>query len=258
MRLRDLLRRTVLQKSDAEVLLARLLKRDRSWLFAHDDEELPAELERTWREWETRRGAGEPIAYMTGQVEFYGRPFAIRRGALVPRPSTEGLIETALAWLHAPSNVAIPIDMGIVAFAAVLKPGRPTTVVDCGTGSGVIAITLALERPELNLIATDISNDALHVAEENARLHQVHNRIDFRFGSLLEPVADLREPFLLVSNPPYVPSGRELPRDITEFEPKEAIFAGPEGLDVLKPLIEAAREHPACCGFVVECEEGQI
>ncbi|MDD4319775.1 MAG: peptide chain release factor N(5)-glutamine methyltransferase [Candidatus Peribacteraceae bacterium] len=255
----EILQQRLLPPLESEVLLARLLKQERTWILAHTERELTIEEERQWNEWLERRARGEPVAYIIERTEFYGRPFIVRRGALIPRPATEGLVSTALAWLGAPSDTTIPTDAGIVAMARSLRSiGNITTVVDCGTGSGCIAVTLALERPDLRVIATDISEAALSVARENAALHGVSDRIDVRIGSLLEPVTGLTEPFLLVANPPYVPGNRELPRDIKEFEPPEAVFAGPEGLDVLRPLVSQATAHPFCAGFVIECEDEQV
>ncbi len=253
----DLLAATRLPRSDAEILLAALLRVDRTWVLAHPERELTPEETAQWSAWEKRRLRHEPIVYIVGEKEFYGRPFHVDRRVLVPRPATEGLVDVALACLNAPSDSVIPIDAGIVAVGRVVRKGDAKTVVDMGTGSGAIAVTLALERPDLHIIATDTSADALEVAEANADRHGVSDRVTFLHGNLLEPVTHPREPFLLVSNPPYVQGGRELPADITDFEPHEAIFAGPEGMDVIRPLVKAAKAHPACLGFVMECEEGQ-
>jgi release factor glutamine methyltransferase len=162
--------------------------------------------------------------------------------------------------LEKPADAAIPRDSGIVAMTKVLRavtsPIR--SIVDIGTGSGCIAVTLACERPDCRILATDISEEALSVACANAKRYSVDDHIDFRHGSLLDPIADYREPFLLISNPPYVPARRPLPKDIVKFEPSVALFAGGDGLDVLRPLAMAARKHPFCYGLIMECEEQQI
>lgn len=244
--------------SETEVLLAALLKKKRTWLLTHPEYTLTEREKNTWDVWQKRRLNGEPIDYIRGEREFFGRPFLTDRRALIPRPATEGLVSMALAWLHEPMDSIVPTDAGIVAMARTLKNVSPiSTVIDVGTGSGCIAVTLALERPDLNIIATDVSEEALTLARKNAKQHGVSSRIEFRRGSLLEPVKDLLESFLLVSNPPYVPSGRILPSDITEFEPNLALFAGEDGMAVIRPLVTQAQQHPFCCGFIVECEYEQ-
>ncbi|MFA6038979.1 MAG: peptide chain release factor N(5)-glutamine methyltransferase [Candidatus Peribacteraceae bacterium] len=257
MRIQDLLRETVLHRSDAEILLAALFQKNRTWIMAHPEREVTEAERETWAAWEQRRLKREPIVYIIGEKEFYARPFIVDRRVLVPRPATEGLVDVALAFLHAPTDAVVPTDAGIVAVSRVFRAGEVTTVVDVGTGSGAIAVTLALERPDLSVIATDISENALAVARKNADRHGVAGRISFRQGSLLDPVRDLTRPFLLVSNPPYVRSDRTLPRDITDFEPHAAVFAGPDGMEVIRPLLKAAKAHPACSGFVLECEAEQ-
>lgn len=258
MRIADLLSATPLPRSEAEILLARLLKRERTWVMAHSEYALTEEEKLIWEDWERRRGAGEPAAYLTGEQEFYGRRFLVDRRVLIPRPATETLIDVALAWLRSPHDTVADADAGIVAVARVLRLSPEIrTVVDVGTGSGAISVILALERPDLAVIATDASADALDVATDNVKLWNVADRVTLRRGNLLDPVADLREPFLLVANPPYVSSDRTLPRDIADFEPRMAIFAGPDGLDVIRPLMAQATHHPSCCGFVLECETEQ-
>lgn len=181
----------------------------------------------------TRRATREPVAYLLGTREFYGRPFLVQPGVLIPRPETELLIETALARLR--------------------HLGAPSpAVVDVGTGSGCIAITLALEWPGLKICATDRSTVALDVARRNAAALEAAD-IDWRLTDLLDDVAG---PFdLIVSNPPYVPErDREsLADDVRVFEPGEALFAGTDGLDVVRRLIPAAHARLAPGGgFIME------
>ena len=150
------------------------------------------------------------------------------------------------------------LDTDIVGVSEVWGPLSDIhTIVDIGTGSGCMAITLACELPEINVMATDISAAALNSARTNAKRHRVGERISFLQGNLLEPITELKNPFLIVSNPPYIPKGEKLPIDSTEYEPKIALRAGPDGLAVLRPLLHAARTHPACRGFVLECREDQ-
>jgi len=135
--------------------------------------------------------------YITGEKEFYGRTFSVDPRVLVPRPATESLVDVALAWLHEPTDTVVPIDAGIVAMSCILRHEPTSAVVDVGTGSGAIAVTLALEMPDLTVIATDVSRGALDVAERNAERHGVRDRIAFLHGPCLEPLRDFRNSFLL-------------------------------------------------------------
>jgi release factor glutamine methyltransferase len=110
----------------------------------------------------------------------------------------------------------------------------------------------------MKVIATDISESALKVAFINAKNHRVEDRISFQKGNLMEPISDLKEPFLIVSNPPYIPSDAKVGSDVEKFEPHSALFAGAGGLDVILPLVEAASKHPFCQGIVLECREDQV
>ena len=196
----------------AEVLLAHATQHDRVWLIAHSNEEL---IELWWIHYGRylhQRIAGMPTQYITGRQEFYGREFRVTRDVLIPRPETEHVIEEALK--HGASRV-----------------------LDVGTGSGAIAVTLALETTA-QVFATDVSGAALAVAASNAG----------RLGARVEFVAcDLASAFsagsfdLVVSNPPYIAAGDSLPREVQEWEPALALFAGEDGLDVYRRLIPEAR-----------------
>ncbi len=245
-----------LPSADAEVLLSRAMNRDRAWLLAHGDDPLAGDQWTRFTEWVDRRRKHEPVAYIIGEQEFYGRLFTVDRRVLIPRPSTEGIIRRALQFLEDRRDAVDEVDEGIVVASAKLKIDngklRMSTVVDIGTGSGCIAITLALERPDLKIIATDISAEALEVAQINAKRHGVLDRITFKEGSGLDPVRDLKEPFLLVSNPPYIPSGNDLMKDVKDFEPHVALFGGTDGYEIVEKLKKSASEHPFCWGWVME------
>lgn len=254
-----------IKDADAEIILAHLWGKPRTWIVAHGEQTLAPEQERQWDAFRRRRERGEPVAYITGEKEFFGRSFHVDRSVLIPRPSTEGLVEMVLALVREKSQVPGPrsqvrvLDTDIIGFADIWGSFADThTIVDVGTGSGCIAITIACELPEISIIATDTSAAALNIARTNAKRHGVGERIRFVQGNLLEPVMGTQRPFLLVSNPPYIPEGENLPRDVTAYEPSIALRAGPDGAAVLRPLIAAARSHPACRGFVVECREDQI
>lgn len=255
----DALSDSGLDRVDAEILLASTLGRDRSWLFAHAEDALTSVQTDRFRALAARRRTGEPVAYIVGEKEFFGRPFRVTPATLIPRPATELLVEQVLRALAGEGIERVrEIDAGIVAWSEC-EAGAATvgTVVDVGTGSGCIAVTLARERSDLRLIATDLSPDALAIAGDNARRHGVADRVSLVRGDGLAPVADLTEPFLLVSNPPYVPDETVLEQDVAGFEPHAALFAGPRGTNVLAPLVAAARAHAFCRGFIVECRDEQ-
>lgn len=204
--------------AEAELLLAALLERPRAFLLAHPEAPLTAEQAARYADWVTRRAAHEPLPYITGRVEFYGLEFTVTPAVLIPRPETELLVDEALAGL---AGRAAP------------------TAVDVGTGSGCIAVTLAVRVSGLRLVAVDLSRAALTVAQANATRHGVADRIAFCAGDLLTPLAGPVE--LIVSNPPYVAEAEwpALPPSVRR-EPRLALLAGPEGLDALRRLLAQA------------------
>jgi release factor glutamine methyltransferase len=215
-------------RRDADVLLMHTLKKSRAWLMAHGDELLSDELFLSYTELLERRRRGEPIQYITGETEFYGLPFRVTPEVLIPRPETEHLVEK------------------VIELATRFQQPR---IVDVGTGSGAIAVALAQKLPQASITAIDLSRSALAIARENAK----RNGVDLRFldGDLLAPVAG--ECFeIVVSNPPYVPSGDRatLSVEVREYEPALALFAGDDGLDVYRRLIPAAFVALTPGGFV--------
>lgn len=253
---------TGLPSSDAEIILAHCLDKDRIWIMANGMSRLSAAAWKKFTTFAERRRRREPVAYIIGKQEFYGRAFAVDRRVLIPRPATEGVVLRTLQFIKDGREATDDVDEGIVVTAKRLKVecgmslGRKgckvTTIVDVGTGSGCIAITLALERPDLHVVATDASADALDVARANAAHHGVLDRVEFREGTGLDPVNDLRAQFILVSNPPYIPDGRLLMADVREYEPHSALFGGPEGHEIAADFIRQAESHPMCAGFVME------
>jgi release factor glutamine methyltransferase len=205
---------------DAELLIAHVLKVTRIYLYTHFDQPLTANERDALRALVRRRGRGEPVAYLRGMREFYGRDFAVTPAVLIPRPETEHVIEAALAWVH---------EAGIVA----------PRILDVGTGSGALAVTLAAELPEAQVTAVDISPDALVVAAANAATLGVESRVQLCHSDLLAALPADAQFDLIVANPPYVATAvrDSLARDVRDFEPARALFAGPEGLDVLHRLI---------------------
>lgn len=260
MTMADLLAASGLPGIDAEVLLAHAAGKDRSWVIAHTMDEADAEIAGRFMGYAKRRMDGEPAAYIVGHREFYGRNFVVRPGVLIPRPCTEELVTIALRMLKGESVPAVTeIDSGIVAVVATFGPIVDVrTVVDVGTGSGCIGVTLALEDPSLRCIATDASSIALDIARENAANMNVMNRMTLLEGNLLEPATDLTEPFLLVTNPPYVADETLLGQDTAAFEPRLALMGGgADGGDLLRAIVKQASAHPYCRGIVAECLSAQ-
>ncbi len=206
---------------DAAVLARAVLGWDQAHWLVHRHDPAPAEFAAAFLTLVARRAAHEPIAHILGAREFFGRPFLVSRDVLIPRPETELVIDQALAWLSADG------------------PASPT-IVDVGTGSGCLAITLALECPAARMVATDVSPAALEVARANAARHGVAARIEWRHAALAGDLAGAAD--LIVANPPYVAERDRgsLAADVREYEPAAALFAGPDGLDVIRPLAPAA------------------
>jgi len=206
---------------DAETLLLHILGRDRAWLLAHWDDQAPPELAADVAMLTTRRLTGEPLQYITGQAEFFGLPFSVGPGVLIPRPETEHLVEEVLRLTK---NLPNP------------------TIADIGTGSGIIAVALANALPQARITAVDSSAQALTVARENAQQNQVSGRVEFVEGDLLAPLTG--QTFdIIASNPPYIPtSDRDsLAIEVRNHEPHAALFAGEDGLDFFRRLIPDAQ-----------------
>jgi release factor glutamine methyltransferase len=244
---------------DREVLLAAALGQSRAWLMAHKDEFIADKERGRFFVMVERRQRGEPVAYILGEKDFYGRTFHTPNGVLIPRPATEELTSLAMRMLRGERlEKTTEIDEGIVAWSEWKEEPMPLKLaVDVGTGTGCIAVTLACEMPEISVIATDVPKMAIETAQKNAERHNVADKVNIRRGQWLEPVHELTEPFLLVSNPPYIPAGTELAWDVEGYEPHDALFSGEDGASMLRILIDAAREHAFCKGFIIECRKEQ-
>jgi release factor glutamine methyltransferase len=218
-------------RQDAETLLLHVIGKNRAWLLAHADEELPEGQASCYTAFLERRYKGEPIQYIIGEQEFYGLPFLVAPSVLIPRPETEHVVEKVVQL-------------------APLFP-RPR-IVDVGTGSGAIAIAVAHEWPSAAITAVDISAAALELARRNAERIGFADRIRFFQADLLGPVRDERFD-IVVSNPPYVPlvDRALLSVEVREHEPAVALFAGEDGLDVYRKLIPAAFVVLEPGGFLV-------
>ncbi|MBS21191.1 MAG: protein-(glutamine-N5) methyltransferase, release factor-specific [Chloroflexi bacterium] len=210
-------------KLEAEVLLRHVLKIDRATMFRDLEENLSEDNVTNIASLVNRRIQKEPLAYITGIKEFYGLMFEVSEGVLIPRPETELLVETAITK------------------AKLLKKNE-INIVDVGTGSGAIAVSLAVNIPNSNVIAIDLSKSALEIADENRRTHGMYSRIKLRLGNLLEPVTENID--ILVSNPPYIRKDRlhSLQEEVLK-EPMLALDGGEDGLRLIAELLTQARER---------------
>lgn len=258
MKLSQALESSGLVRSDAEILLAALLTRDRAFLLTHPEHILTKAQQPKWATMVERRNSGEPISYIIGSKEFYGRTFLVDRRVHIPRPSTENLVSMALDFLEHPKNKVRDLETGIIGVAKMLREcSSINTLVDIGTGSGCIAITLALERPDLHIIAIDVSTDALDVAKENAaRLGA--SGIEFMKGDLLSPMEGYEEPFIVVSNPPYIPLSTVLEKEVNNFEPQISLRGGQRGEALVQKISAHASNMTCCHGYVLECLMQQL
>lgn len=224
----DLIRHSQLPRAEARRLLASLTGQPLTWFMAHGDDPADPDIAARFQALAERRRAGEPLAYLLGQQEFYGRPFAVSPAVLIPRADTETLVETALEQL------------------LLLRQQRravPLSLLELGTGSGIIAITLALEAPDTEVHAVERSPDALAVAQQNAKALRADN-IHWHAGSWWQALASRRRFDLIVSNPPYIAANdHHLQQGDLRFEPPQALAAGPDGLDDLRIIIGGAPTH---------------
>lgn len=209
----------------AQLLLEHVLGLSGAAYYMALADAFPQALKEAWEAGVTRRAAGEPVQYIIGEQEFYGRAFEVTPDVLIPRPETELLVEAILKYgqeLWPDGMVSAP---------------RPLTAVDIGAGSGAISVTLAAEAPAWRVCAGDISPGALAVAARNASRHGA--AVDFRLGDLLEPFAGM-ETDILVSNPPYIPGGdiAGLQREVRDHEPRTALDGGGDGLDPYRRMME--------------------
>lgn len=210
----------------------------------------PASAKEAWEAGVTRRAAGEPVQYIIGEQEFYGRVFEVTPDVLIPRPETELLVEAVLRygaelWPDGLVDAAEAVTAdGRDGRAANAAAARPLTAVDIGAGSGAISVTLAAEAPAWRVCAGDISPGALAVAGRNAQRHGTV--VDLRIGDLLEPFAGM-ETDILVSNPPYIPGGdiAGLQREVRDHEPRTALDGGEDGLDPYRRMMDQLRLLPA-------------
>jgi release factor glutamine methyltransferase len=252
----------------AELLLMCALGRDRAWIYSHAEDEMATGILERINALVAERASGVPTQYLTGKQEFFGLEFEVTAAVLIPRPETEHVVEVALERL------------------GVERRNAPLCVADVGTGSGCIAAALARELARAEIVATDVSSDALEVARRNAVRHGVAGRIRFVESDLFaafrdgedisttqrehwrerdsdeknagwQPFAAQDKPALrfdaIVCNPPYIPIGEAplLQREVRGHEPAVALFAGEDGMAIYEPLVREAREFLAPGGLIV-------
>lgn len=210
---------------DAELLLRHCLGLDRTSLYGRLREEMSEEQERCYRDLVSRRVTHEPTAYILGHKEFFGLDFAVSPAALIPRPETETLVETAITFVR---------DHLL---------DRPAVVADIGTGCGAIAVSVAHSLPTAEVIATDTCAEPLALARRNAERIDLRERILFLQGDLLEPLRKKAD--VLVANLPYIPTDEweRLPPEIRNHEPRASLDGGPDGLRVIERFLEQAPRH---------------
>jgi release factor glutamine methyltransferase len=223
---------------NAELLLMFTLSCDRAYLHAHPERELTADEQSRYDRALAERSRGVPAQYITGHQEFWGMDFLVSPAVLIPRPETEHLIEAVLSLAKAVPNPRIA---------------------DVGTGSGCIALALAKELPAAEIHAIDISPEALEVARANAARHQFADRLQFHQTDLLAGLPTGGFDFV-VSNPPYVGESEqdEVQLEVRKFEPRQAVFAGPTGLEVIERLIPQAQAALKPGGWLVMEISGTI
>ena len=212
---------------DAEVLFCHAVGRDRAWLLVHMQDMFDDQNLRIFEQSIDRRSAREPLQYISGVQEFWGLPFAVTPAVLIPRPETEFVVEAAL---KAVSGIPAPV------------------IIDLGTGSGCIAVSLASGLQQAQIFAVDRSEKALEIARQNAQRNGVADRVRFLEGDLFGPFEelDLRGRVdAIVANPPYI-RDEELPTlqpEVRDFEPEMALIAGPEGTEVARLIIQQAPDY---------------
>jgi release factor glutamine methyltransferase len=223
---------------DAEVLLAHILGQDRAWLYAHPEYTLSPSQLSAYRSLVARRAQREPVAYLTGHKEFYGLDLIVTPDVLIPRPETEHLVDRAVHWLTTSAS--------------------PWIIADVGTGSGAVAVTLAVHIPQAHIIAIDNSSAALTVARRNTVRHRVANRVHCVQGDLLTPLT--RPLRLVVANLPYLRQAEvaAAPPEVALGEPRAALDGGPDGLATIRRLLALASKRLSSDGaLLVEIGAGQ-
>ncbi|EDM23032.1 HemK/PrmC family methyltransferase [Caminibacter mediatlanticus] len=220
-----------LKLKNGSYILEKLLNKDKTWLFLNDELEVPSEFFKIYEK--VKRGY--PIEYIFNEIEFYGKKYYVKEGVLIPRDDTEVIVERALKLLDEELKVKSKKfkinDKLNVKNEKLEINNEKLKIVDCCSGSGVIAITIKQYFPDIEVVATDISDKAIEVAKKNAKLHNVD--IKFKKCNLFDEKGDI-----LISNPPYVENSYPKPND---YEPDIAFYGGVDGLDIVREIILRAK-----------------
>jgi release factor glutamine methyltransferase len=218
---------------EAEILLAHNLGLKRIELYTNHERVLTEDELTNFKGLIQRRSKHEPIAYITGIQPFMSLNFHVDRSVLIPRPETEKLVEVAIDSIKS------------------LIPHTPSLIADIGTGCGSIAISLAKYLPNIKVIGIDSSPNSIKIAQRNAEYHKVDDRCQFITGNIFEPLKEKVD--LVVSNPPYIPSSEidNLQTDVKDWEPRQALDGGEDGLDYIRKLIESAPNHLTTKGLLL-------
>jgi release factor glutamine methyltransferase len=228
----------------AELLLLHVAGKDRTWLYAHPEDELSSEQELKFFALIASRIAGVPTQYLTGKQEFWGIEFEVTPDVLIPRPETEHVIEVALDRLAVRE---------IRAGRKQTLSGEGLNIADIGTGSGCIALALAKDLPGAQFVATDISSRALEIAQRNAERAGFADRIKLILSNLLDEIPSSQRFQLIASNPPYIGrrEGPTLQREVRDHEPEIALYGGEEGYELYADLVTQSAEHIEPGGILV-------
>lgn len=228
-----------LPQTETEILLANILGKDRSFVNSFSETKLTRNQKDKFTQFTQRRLKSEPLAYILGYREFFGLNFLVNKHVLIPRAETENLVEAVLSYTKNSEREDLKL-------------------IDVGTGSGAIAISVAVNNPSLSVIATDISPEALKVAVKNARLHQVHTKIKFLKSDLLENLKQKVD--IIAANLPYIPTKKYngLPEEIRLFEPKLALDSGESDSSLYQKLFLQAREKLKPKGVIFYEIDGDI
>ncbi len=221
----------------AEILLAESIGCGRIDLYTRFDDEPTQVQKAAFRDWVRRHGEGEPVAYLVGHREFFSLKFIVNSHVLIPRPETEHLVTETLDRL-----------------GQIEKPAKEIWIADVGTGCGNIAIAIAKNAPEVNLVAIDRSEEALRVARENARLHELDQRIQMVCSDLFDEVRQPDKFDFIVSNPPYIGLDEKgsLDKSVVGYEPHDALFSGgPSGFETVQQLVSQSESRLVDGGFLI-------
>lgn len=214
---------------DLQVLMAHMLGKEKTWAMAHSEQVLSAEEQEKWQAVLGTFQMGIPLPYVLGEWEFYGLQLKVTPAVLIPRPETELLVETGLNWLS-------------------VNPDKRRAL-DVGTGSGCIAIALASHFLDLEMLATDISSEAIDVAKFNVQIHGLKSRIRLMQTNLLDGIQQSFD--LICSNLPYIPDERLPNLEVSKWEPRIALGGGPDGLQFIKPFLQQASARLLSHGLVL-------